>query len=171
VPGFDAVPADTVAGEPREEAVVLMDLGQVLPPFPHPASIAYRGAASDPLSGYVVRAVVMMLRALALAPIALGTNADANLVDPAGLSATRDDPPTASLVALKNVLSVKLEEAEPSKNIGGWCLLYPPRSWLRYSSLCHKGRTLLCGRASGRLGPPPGPFMFSTATHYLETLP
>jgi len=64
--------------------------------------------------------MAVMLVADALATIPLRANgAYPNLVGEAGGGTTRDEPTTAALVGGQNLLRVELEEAEPSKGVGG----------------------------------------------------
>ncbi len=60
-----------------------------------------------------------MLVARALATVTLRSPADANLVDEAGSSAGGDEVFTAALVAVEDILGVKLVEPEPSEMVGG----------------------------------------------------
>ena len=96
-----------------------MDLLKLSPPASDAASIADRRAPGDPLGGYVVRAMAVVLVASTLATVSLMTASDANLVDDAGGSTARDEPTPAALVAVENVLGVKLEEPKPSEDVGG----------------------------------------------------
>ncbi len=73
----------------------------------------------------MVRAVAVMLVAGALTPVALRPRgAYADLVYLAGSGTAWNQPATAALVVLKDVLGVKLEESEPSKDVGWWALFF-----------------------------------------------
>ena len=87
-----------------------MNFSKIRPPAPHAAGIADSRAPGYALSGYVVRAVTVVLEAGAFAAIPLRATTDANLVEEAGCGAGRDEPLTATLVALKDVGAVKLGE-------------------------------------------------------------
>ncbi len=71
---------------------------------------------------YDVTAMFVTLEARALAAVALRAGADADLVEPTGLGAGRDEPTAAALVGLEDLVAVNLEQAEPTKDVG----------WLRF---------------------------------------
>jgi hypothetical protein len=116
----DAGPTQFVALEPREQVVGLVDLSKIPPPLAHAARVADSGATGDALGGYVVRAVIVMLKAGALTPATLGTRgAHANLVNLAGLATARDEPAAAALVVGEYLLAHEFGDAETSQNVTG----------------------------------------------------
>jgi hypothetical protein len=98
--------------------MVLVDLLQLRPPVPHAASIANGGAPVDPLGGYEVAAMTMMLVADALTPITRWAHRrDADLVIEPGSGAGRDEVATCTLVVGEDGLGAELEESEPAQDV------------------------------------------------------
>jgi len=104
----DASFTKTVTGEPGEQPVVLVNLPKIPPPLPNAAAIAYGATPGDPLGGHVVAAMPVVLNAGAFATVPLRAATDANLVDEAGLSTTRNEVATRALVSVEDVVGVKL---------------------------------------------------------------
>jgi hypothetical protein len=121
-----AVVTQAVAREPGEQLVVFLNLGKLRPPATLSASVTHGALPRSASCGLDVRAMLVRGEPPALARLA--ANASANLVDLGGLGTGRDEPLTAALVAGEDLVAVKLEQAEPAKDVSGlwfggdwWC--------------------------------------------------
>jgi hypothetical protein len=100
--------------------MILLNLLKILPPTAHAASITDSGAPGDPLGGYMVGAVAVVLETGALALVALRTHRrDADLVLEAGSGPARDEVATCALVAVEDLVAVQFVKAQPSKHVAG----------------------------------------------------
>ncbi len=118
-----------VALEERE--VVVPDLEEVPAPGALPAPVAHAAAPANPLGGHEVRAMLVRGEAPALAPVALGADAHADLVQPVRLRPGRDEPTPAALVGAKDIAAAKLEDAEAAEDVLGDDVLGGGGRWLR----------------------------------------
>ena len=109
--------AEKVSGEPRKRVVILRDLYKPAHPDTLSAAITHSGEFGGTVSGYQVAAMPVVLEADALALVALGAGAGADLVELGGIGAGRDKPTPAALVGVKDLLTVKLEDTEPSQDV------------------------------------------------------
>ena len=114
-----AIVAQTVSREPREQAVLFVDLSKLRPPAAFSAAIADSGLATGDGGTDHVAAVTVALVSRAFAAVTLRASADADLVEPVGHGPGRDEPAAASLVAGKELVAVELEEPKPAKDILG----------------------------------------------------
>ncbi len=111
----------------KEGEIVLTDLDEPAPPDALPATVTDGREAGGTLCGRDVAAMLVRSEALALTAVALGTGADAHLVERARLGTTRDEVTPAALVAIEDLVAVKLEDAEPSQDVSGGSFV----RWLR----------------------------------------
>ena len=118
--------AEPIADKPAKELVSLLYLDQFLIPTPVTASVTDGGPLGGELGGLDVGAVLMVAEPDALAGRGT-TYADADLVMSVGHRTGRDEPTAAALVALEDLVAVKLEEPVSAKDVirgaafgGGW---------------------------------------------------
>jgi DNA-binding XRE family transcriptional regulator len=160
--------AQTISREPREQAVLFVDLSKLRPPAALSTAVAdSRPAAGDGGTDHVATVTVALVPR-ALAAVALRAGADAHLVDLGGLGAGRDEPTAAAPVAAQDLVAVDFEQADPAKDVLGSRF---GGGWVRVALDCCSSRSVTsCGRASGSLGPPPGPFLLPYAPYYTVTV-
>ena len=122
--GADARTAETIAGEPGKAAVVLRDFDQIVRPTPRAAVVAERRGFGGPAGSDEVAAMLVRGEPPALAAVALGAGADADLVHPVRLGAGGDDVAAGALVGVEDLVGVELVEAEAAEDVsgGGWVL-------------------------------------------------
>ena len=116
-----AIVAEPVAGEPGEQVVLLLNLGEIRPPAALSATVADAALLAGEGGADDVRTMPVALEAGAFAAVALRAGADADLVEPASLGAARDEPTAAALVAVEDLVAVKLEETGAAKDVSGLC--------------------------------------------------
>jgi hypothetical protein len=127
----DAVTAGTGAAQLvalEEREVVVADLEEVPAPGALPAPVAHAAALAHALGGHDVRAMLVGAEAPALAPVALGVHAHANLVQPVRIGPGRDEPAPAALVGAEDIVAAKLGDTEAAEDVLGGVGL---RGWLR----------------------------------------
>ncbi len=123
--------AEQISDEPGERFVILEDLGKLRPPAALSATVTYGALLADDGSADDVAAMPVMLEANAFATVPLRADANADLIEPAGLRPGRDEPLAGTLVAAEHRAAVKLEQAVAAEHVpwlwfGGGALL-----WLR----------------------------------------
>ena len=121
--------AEFVAREERQ--VIVPDLEKTPTPGALPAAVAHAAALADALGGHDVRAMLVRDEAPALAPVALGAHAHADLVQPVRLRPGRDEPTPAALVGAEDIAAAKLEDAEAAEDVLGDDVLGGGGRWLR----------------------------------------
>ncbi len=137
--------APTAKGIALEEAQAIgADLEEIPAPDPLAAPVAHGAPLGDATGGHDVRAMAVRGEAPALATVALGTGADADLVG-TDAGAGGDDVAAGALVAVEDLVAVELEEAEAAQDVG-WFGGGGARG-LRYS--CVDQESLLLVRAPG----------------------
>ncbi len=129
-----------------------------------PAAAAYAATPGDALGGYDVRAMPVRAESSTLAPVALGADTDADLVEPRRYGPRRDDPAPASLVGGEDLVAAELEDAQAPQHVseGGFGGVGGTR--LRYSSGVHSLHPF-CGPGPGVCPHLRGHFL------YIPTLP
>jgi hypothetical protein len=115
--GAGAGATQIVAREERQ--VIVPDLEETPTPGALPAAVAHAAALGDALGGHEVRAMLVGGEAPALAPVALGADAGADLVPPVGGGPGRDEPAPAALVGGEDLVAAKLDDAEAAEDVLG----------------------------------------------------
>ena len=95
----------------------------------------------------------------ALAPVALGADAHADLVQPVRLRSYRDEPTPAAPVGAEDIVAAELEDAEAAQDVLGDVL--GGGAGRQCARLCLDQEMLLLVRASGVWENPPGPFLLT----------
>ncbi len=116
--GVEAPAAETVTDEPGKAIVVLGDFLELAVPSALPARVTDRALPGDATGGHDVRAMAVRSEAPA-ALAAVAANTDADLVKPVRLGAGGNEVFTAALVGGEDLVSVKLENAEPAEDVSG----------------------------------------------------
>ncbi len=147
--------AEFVALEERE--VVVPNLEEVPAPGALPAGVAHAAALADALGGHEVRAMPVRGESPALAPVALGAEADAGLVQGVRLGPGRDEPTPAALVGGEDLVAAKLGDAEAAEDVlgsslagggGRWCARLCGGHWGPFPLVRASGCSNTAGAAS-----------------------
>ncbi len=118
--GVGVAPAGPAQQIAREVGKRLLDLGEIPPPGASPAAVTNGGAPGDAPGGHDVRAMLVRGEAAALAAVALGPGADADLVQPVRLGAGGNDVAAGALVGIEDLAGVELVNTESAEDVGGF---------------------------------------------------